>query len=525
MGGHKDGSGSSGLASNKTSTTTTSSVTYLRFMFITLSVACLMQMSYQYGGGGGGGGGGSGVGSSIFGCTTIFYVGNENKNDNDGGNGSGSGSGSSGTTTKGKNTNLRKMDPDVPINSYIKKKKTIKTNPSSETMSSSILVADAVAVAVTNSSFSSSESKPEIEKKEKEINEKIKSKIPKFIIDPLYKNEQDRIDYNITDENRCKQFGVDVLPKGERNKRRIFFGSMLANENSDVLLAHAIEVYNKYDIIALVESNTTHFNTPRTMNFYPNNNSNARTLIESELFGLKEKTNVYIDYWLENEEDLLYMQREVEQRNTIWKRWVKQGMKPNDIGIMADLDEIVSRDFLNSLQVCDYPKLRYDPEIRPDCQAPKMILSSIQFEGSPKCIKQYEWFHPDLILGNCLLDVGDNSGRVIPKRSVNKDSHGNSHLNININKGNRIPKWGSRNYNEYPTDIIKYKRFPLWDGRDIREVNGNSEGLTNYVHPYSEGHSTYAAYGTAYHLHNWFNDLEILRHKYVILYNTYNSVI
>ena len=57
------------------------------------------------------------------------------------------------------------------------------------------------------------------------------------------------------------------------------------------------------------------------------------------------------------------------------------------------------------------------------------------------------------------------------------------------------------------------KRFPLWDGRDIREVNGNDIGLTNYVHPYNDGHGTSAAYGTAYHLHNWFNDLDVLRHK------------
>ena len=76
----------------------TSVVTYLRLMFITLSIACLMQISYQYGGGGIGGG--SSATGSIFGCTTILY--------------------------EGGNSNLRKIDPDVPINSYIKKKKKIK---------------------------------------------------------------------------------------------------------------------------------------------------------------------------------------------------------------------------------------------------------------------------------------------------------------------------------------------------------------------------------------------------------------
>jgi len=67
-------------------------------------------------------------------------------------------------------------------------------------------------------------------------------------------------------------------------------------------------------------------------------------------------------------------------------------MRPQDIGVMADLDEVVSRDFLNALHVCDFPLFRYkeDPEkrIRPDCQKPKMVLSTIQFEGSPGCIKK-----------------------------------------------------------------------------------------------------------------------------------------
>lgn len=458
MGGYNSGHYNTNNNDGSDSKSGSSAVTHLRFMFITLSIACLMQISYQYGGGGSGSGGSSSAGS-IFGCTTILY--------------------------EGANSNLRKIDPDVPINSYIEKKKKIKRE-------------DRSIIEIESN-------------KDNEIEEEIK--IPKFIIDSIYKKEQDRIDYNITDEYRCQQYGINVLPLHERNKKRIFFGSMLANENSDIIKAHAIEVYNMYHVISFVESNTTHFNTPRPMNYYPLESKNAKEIQESELFGTSQKTNVFIDYWLEDQPELLYMQREVEQRNTIWKRWITQGMQPNDIGIMADLDEIVSRDFLNSLQVCDYPKLQHDPSTRPDCQAPKMILSSIQFEGSPQCIKQYEWFHPDIILGNCILDVGDNAGRVIPERNINKNSHGNSHLNVNINKGNRQIEWGTRDYNNYPQDILDSKRFPLWDGRDIREVNGNDSGLTNYVHPYNDGHGTSAAYGTAYHLHNWFNDLDVLRHK------------
>jgi len=432
-----------------------------------------MQVSYQYGGGIGSGVGGS----SIFGCTTIFYVGNENENENNNENDP--------TTTNnkkgGKKKNLRQevIDPDVPMTSYIQKKEVTNTEIETEVKTETLI-----------------------------------SNIPKFVIDPLFQHEQNRIDQEMTPEARCQQFGVEALPHDQQQQRRLFFGSMLANENSEVLIAHAIEVYQKYDVISFVESNTTHFQTPRELN-YPPDSFAARTLLDSELFGSATKTKVYIDYWLEDEPLLTHMHREQEQRNTIWKRWIAAGMRPQDIGVMADLDEVVSRDFLNALQVCDFPLFRYeedpDKRIRPDCQTPKMALSTIQYEGSPGCIKKYVWFHPDLLMGHCILGVGDNAGRASPVR-WGKDSHHNKMV------GMRIEEWGARDYKLYPQDVIDNKRFPLWDGRDIREINGNEAGLTDYVNlntTQQEAKDKGAAvYGTAFHLHNWFNSLEVLRHKY-----------
>ena len=77
--------------------------------------------------------------------------------------------------------------------------------------------------------------------------------LPKMAIEPLYKREQERIDTDISDDARCAQYGVSLLPEDEKHTKRIFFGSMLADENPEVIAAHAVEVYNKYDIIALVE--------------------------------------------------------------------------------------------------------------------------------------------------------------------------------------------------------------------------------------------------------------------------------
>jgi hypothetical protein len=361
--------------------------------------------------------------------------------------------------------------------------------------------------------YKQQQNKKEEEEEEEIEEEKEEEVIPKYIVPDIYKKEQDRIDNNI--QRRCKKFGVKPLEEGVTpyydfaKRRKIFFGSMLADENDELLLIHAIEVYNMYDNIAFVESNTTHNNEPRSLNYGPNSNK-ALLLTKSELFGSLNKTNVDIEYYnageltrmsIKKHPHLEGMDREVEQRNLILGMWIKQGMERHDIGIMADIDEIVSRDFLNSLKVCDFPALRYDPNIRPDCNIPKMVLSTIQYESSPYCIKKNEWFHPDIILGNCLLGVGDNSGRVTPTRNYQNEY------------GQRTEEYGKHNFNEYPKDVIDNKRYPLWDARDIRTITGNSDGLTTYIDEYRKGHGETGVYGTAYHLHNWFNDLEVLRNK------------
>merc|ERR1712238_496608 len=84
--------------------------------------------------------------------------------------------------------------------------------------------------------------------------------------------------------------------------------------------------------------------------------------------------------------------------------------------------------------------------------------------------------------------------------------------------GIRGEEWGQRDWKSYPQDVIDNKRFPLWDGRDIRETNGNEAGVTEEYHLNTTQQEAKdkgtAVYGTAFHLHNWFHSLEVLRHKY-----------
>lgn len=72
--------------------------------------------------------------------------------------------------------------------------------------------------------------------------------------------------------------------------------------------------------------------------------------------------------------------------------------------------------------------------------------------------------------------------------------------------------YGSQDYNKFPKRILDHGKFPLWSGRDIRTVSGSGDPLTNYNN--KPGFGDTAAFGVAFHLHNWFQDFENVRHKY-----------
>jgi hypothetical protein len=78
--------------------------------------------------------------------------------------------------------------------------------------------------------------------------------------------------------------------------------------------------------------------------------------------------------------------------------------------------------------------------------------------------------------------------------------------------GERTIKYGAHDFNNYPQHVLESKKFPLWSGNDIRGVSGTGDPIFTYKH--TPGHGVTAAYGVAYHLHNWFDDLETLRRKY-----------
>ena len=65
-----------------------------------------------------------------------------------------------------------------------------------------------------------------------------------------------------TEKSRCARYGYDYNPIIKK-RRRIFMGSLIADDSWHVIAAHAVEAYGLYHTVALVESNTTQMMTKR----------------------------------------------------------------------------------------------------------------------------------------------------------------------------------------------------------------------------------------------------------------------
>ncbi len=196
------------------------------------------------------------------------------------------------------------------------------------------------------------------------------------------------------EKNRCASYGFSFPYNATTppRRRRLFYGAMISSDSEEVLKATSMEQYNIYHTVSLIESNATHNSTPKKWRFFGSDEDASKELHWiHQLFG--PKTIVSVNYYVMSQEIRDYYAMTVEgfQREGHVYRWKFNGMRPDDIAIIGDLDETYSRDFLRALQICDVP------EFRPwqSCKKPKLIASTLIFESSPECAwKRRRWFHP-----------------------------------------------------------------------------------------------------------------------------------
>ena len=91
-------------------------------------------------------------------------------------------------------------------------------------------------------------------------------------------------------------------------------------------------------------------------------------------------------------------------------------MTTEDIAIFSDVDEVFARDFLLAAMTCDVPLFRKGQ----DCQKPKVMGRGLTFQSSAECImvSGRPWYHPDMIIGECMETVGDQSAHAESLREV-----------------------------------------------------------------------------------------------------------
>jgi hypothetical protein len=318
----------------------------------------------------------------------------------------------------------------------------------------------------------------------------------RYEIDPVFQQEYDRID-NEDPIIKCARYGftynatnnATIAPK----KRRIFFGGLISDDSFDVVRAHAAEAYGLYHLVSLTESNGTFAATPRELRFAPG--TAGHDLLRSGIFG--PTTAIHVNLFLGDAGGALRMEREHMQRDTIIEAWVTGGMGVDDIGLVADVDETFSRDFLLASQMCDIP------EFVPgnNCRVPKIVGDAIRFESSVECMSTKHWYHPDMMLGECIMGVGLATGRILPPRS-------------NGPHGERIDLgYGKLKSTDFIEEHKTLNRYPLHTATDFRDVDSGRQYLWVEDHP-NPDNGPPNSYGTAYHFHNFFTDVNILRNKY-----------
>ena len=313
---------------------------------------------------------------------------------------------------------------------------------------------------------------------------------------------RDEID-SMNDDARCQRYGFQLKradPLHQRAKpRRIFFGSLVASEPWELFEIIAAETYGMYEGIVLVESNRTQAFYVRNLTHYPDKKRHEPQI--SAVFGIPHN-HTQIRLFVDENPKLNGLTRERAQRNGVLQGWKELGMQPDDVGILSDLDEVLTRDFLRAIQVCDViDKLDYHTH---RCNPNKMGLRSTTqvYESSPECIMHNRlWHQPSVFPGHCLEGIGDARKHPPPPRG---------------DGGLRLKGWDPRKWN----DTQPYA--PSADGADFRRPGAGTarvkvrprttKGKDGKNHDASH-HKHYSVH-SGFHFHNWFLNTESIRFKY-----------
>eukprot|EP00970_Alexandrium_tamarense_P016126 scaffold6180_cov194-Alexandrium_tamarense.AAC.7 len=310
----------------------------------------------------------------------------------------------------------------------------------------------------------------------------LKSHLPRFILENVKEKsaqllleraltprpvDDDEVLDETTEAERCKRYNLRY--NGRKTRRRIFYGSLIADDSWATIAISALEHYGMLHSVAFVEGDRTQMRYERKIRFFPE--SDDLQLLQSGIYG--PNTKVTVDYYLNEQEWIQGLARENHQRSVLFKRWRENGMQHDDIGYIADVDEMFTRDFLRAMQICEVKEF----DDHNNCKGSiKVESNSAVFEGGPECLTSVRCLRPDLIVGECIEGIGDPTHRPIAPR---------------------FPEGRFK-----PGFMALDEDFgPLWWAVDFRMTQGNSYGKVG-------------SFVAGYHVHNFFPNELALRKKY-----------
>mmetsp|Transcript_31069 Transcript_31069/g.67233 ORF Transcript_31069/g.67233 Transcript_31069/m.67233 type:complete len:800 (-) Transcript_31069:1546-3945(-) len=299
------------------------------------------------------------------------------------------------------------------------------------------------------------------------------------------------------EKERCRRYGWAFDPN-RKSRRRLFYGAVMTDDEEVPwwsIRAVAAEGYGIYHAVAYIEANTTYDGHPRTPRFFHGSDELRR--LQGGMFGPNTLVTVDPVHVPLNSGDLSRNARLHVHREAIVEKWKQNGMEPHDVGIVANADETFTRDFLRAAQICEVPQF----EPNQDCVKPKLLPFAMVFEGSADCIAQHKtWWHPDMALGECMEYIGDPAVHKPVERTALGGIHGPFHVeSLEIRRRDDTEK-----------------SFPLWNGGDLRTLDGGTRISLEGDIDWSEvSRSNGQPEGvTAFHFHNFFETLSGIRQKY-----------
>ena len=215
----------------------------------------------------------------------------------------------------------------------------------------------------------------------------------------------------------CKQWKLDGEYR-RRPDRRVYYGFAFGGE-MEVLTVVLEEIYDVVDVIIILEGRVTWRGDAKPLFFEPRSKTHFAKYMDKIR---------YIPYAFDDDvvgarvKDCLHKDPAgVYGPGEFNCRWLRQwgardyialeGAKdigPNDVFVITDLDELLSREFLRAVKHCDvWP----EPKHPDKCSRVGIHVFGHRHHFGCTIAKHYGHFHPDMVLGRCLSKYGGEEVR------------------------------------------------------------------------------------------------------------------